>query len=154
MDGEHLMEITDEQKYLGFVLSSNGKNTSNIALRRGKGIGSVRQIISILDDIHFGSHKYKVAIVLRNSMLINSMLYNSEVWYSLSVSEIEMLEKVDEMLLRGILSLPHSTPCPLLYLELGCLPIRYIVMSRRLNFLHSLLREEKIHYYIKFFMLN
>ena len=140
---EYLIGSTNEQKYLGYVLSSNGKNTANIASRRGKGIGCVRQIISILEDIHFGHHKYKISVVLRNSILINSMLYNSEVWYALSTSEIEKLEQVDEILLRGILSLPRSTPRPFLYLELGCLQIRYILMSRRLMFLYFILSEEK-----------
>ena len=140
---EYHMDNIEEQKYLGFVLSSNGKNTANIASRRGKGVGSVQQITSILDNMHFGHHKYKIVIILRNSIIINSMLYNSEVWYAVTNKEIEKLEQVDEMILRSVLSLPRSTPRPFLYLELGCLPIRYILITRRLMFLHYILNEDE-----------
>ena len=103
---EHPMKNSDEQKYLGYLINSNGSNKSNIAAKRGKGIGCVKQILSILEDITFGHHKYRIAVLLRNSLLINSILYNSEVWYSLTISDIEQLEQVDEMVLRGALSVP------------------------------------------------
>ena len=53
------------------------------------------------------------------------------------------LENVDEQTLRGRLKAPRMTNCSLLYLELGCLPIRYIVKSRRLNFLHYIINQEE-----------
>ena len=71
------------------------------------------------------------------------MLYNSEVWFGVTNKEIEKLEQVDEMILRSVLSLPRSTPRPFLYLELGCLPIRYILITRRLMFLHYILNEDE-----------
>ena len=45
------------------------------------------------------------------------------------------------MLLRRILESPGSTPKEMLYLELACLPIRFILMSRRVMFLHTILQE-------------
>ena len=44
-DDDHLMEDTVEQKYLGDIISSTGSNKNNIASRRGKGIGVVKQIL-------------------------------------------------------------------------------------------------------------
>ena len=41
-------------------------------------------------------------------------------------------------MLRGILKAPRMTNH-----ELGCLPIRYIVKSKRLNFLHYILNQEE-----------
>ena len=52
------------------------------------------------------------------------------------------MESVDEKLLRKIFSAPRSTPKELLYLESGCMPINYILKSRRLNFLWYLLNEK------------
>ena len=43
-------------------------------------------------------------------------------------SEVESLEKVDEQLLRRIMSAHSKTAIPALYLELGCMPIRFLVM--------------------------
>ena len=37
---------------------------------------------------------------------------------------------------------PQATPKEMLYLELGCLPIRHIIKNRRLSFLHYLLKED------------
>ena len=99
--------------------------------------------MSILTDICFGRHYFEVAIILRNSLLISSLLTNAEAWYNLTVADMKELESVDENLLRKILECPSSTPKEMLYLELGVLPIRYIIMMRRLNFLQYILYEDK-----------
>ena len=65
--------------------------------------GPVNQIVSILEDICFGKHLFEVAMVLRNSLFINSLVFNSEAWYNVTEKDYEELEKVDESLLRRIL---------------------------------------------------
>ena len=74
-------------------------------------------------------------------MLISSMLLNSEAWIGITQANIDILEQVDETLLRRVLETPSSTPKPSLYLELGCLPIRFIIMKRRILFLHYIYTE-------------
>ena len=74
-------------------------------------------------------------------MLLNGMLYNSEVWHSISENEIMMLEMVDEYLLRSMVKGHSKTPLEFLYLEAGAIPIRFIISSRRLNYLHTLLKD-------------
>ena len=81
-----------------------------------------------------GAQHHELGVTLRNAMLISSLLTNSELWYNVTRANIETLEKVDENMLRGILKAPRMSPRALLYLELGCLPIRYIIKSRRLMF--------------------
>ena len=150
--GAHKMEEVDNEKYLGDILSSDGKNCKNIAARKNRGFGVITQIMSILTDICFGRHYFEVAIILRNSLLISSLLTNSEAWYNLTIADIKELESVDEIMLRKILECPSSTPKEMLYLELGVLPIRYIIMMRRLNFLQYILYEDKnslIHSFLK-----
>jgi hypothetical protein len=142
LDEAHLMEMKDEDKYLGDIIMNNGKNTKNIKSRRDKGEGNVRQIMSILDDMCFGPFQFEVANTLRESLFINSILTNSEVWYNLTKVEIEQLEQIDEELLRKILETGRGTPKVMLYLEMGCLPIRYIVKKRRIMFLHYILHQE------------
>ena len=58
------------------------------------------------------------------------------------MEEIELLEQVDEMLLRKLLEVGKSCPKEMLYLETGSRPIRFIIMSRRLMFLHYILNED------------
>ena len=84
-----------------------------------------------------------MAKILRDSLFINSILLNSEVWYHLSKSNIEELEKLDNILLRKFLQVGNSVPTAMLHLELGTLPIRFILTTRRLMFLHYILQEDE-----------
>jgi hypothetical protein len=128
---------------LGDLISADGTNTKNIKARKDKGFGIVDQIISMLTDICFGPHFFQVALVLRSSLFINSILLNSEVWYGLSKTDIENFETVDNSLLKRILEAPCTTPTPMLFLELGCIPIRYIIISRRIMYLQYLLKQKE-----------
>ena len=80
-------------------------------------MGSIKQIMEIMDNICFGPYQFQVALVLRNSLFLNSLMFNSEAWYNVSNQDIDELERVDEILLRKILECPESTPKEMLYLE-------------------------------------
>ena len=73
------IDKTEEEKYLGDVITSNGKNDTNIKKRTERGMGIITQIISILEEICFGPFFFEVALLLRNSLFISSILINSEV---------------------------------------------------------------------------
>ena len=72
-------------------------------------------------------------------------------WYCLSLVDIEQLESVDQALLKRILEVPSSTPKVSLYLEMGCLPIRFIIKSRRLMFLQYILQQKENSLILNFF---
>ena len=74
--------------------------------------------------------------------MLSTLLSNSEAWYDLKDKDIESLEKVDEAFLRKMFSSISSTPREALYLESGNIPIRFVLMSRRLNFQYYMLNEE------------
>ena len=99
--------------------------------------------MSMLAGICFGKFYFKVAMTLRESLLISSWLTNSELWYNLTLSDIIELESVDEILLRKVLECPMSTLREMLYLELGVIPIRFQIMIKRLNFLQYIVFEDK-----------
>ena len=139
--GQEIMEEKDEEKYLGDIISKDGRNIKNIQARVNKGKGIVRKILNVLEGIPFGKLYFQVAILLRNSLLVSSILCNSEVWFNLTNSELDLLETVDLVLLRSILGVPKSTPKEMLFLELGVLPLRNIIRQRRLNFLHYILNQ-------------
>jgi hypothetical protein len=151
LEDEHLMEDLEEDKYLGDIIMNNGKNTKNIKARKDKGEGIRKQIITMLEDVCFGPYEFEVANIWRNSLFINSILTNSETWYNLSKTEVDQLEQVDEQLLRSILETGRSTPKVMLYLEMGCLPIKFILMKRRITYLHYILHQDKESLLFKFF---
>ena len=140
--GKHKIEDRKNEKYLGDIIDSSGKNHKNIEKRVNKGFEKIKQIIGYLEDICFGKYHFEVAKILRETIFLNSILLNSEAWYSLDKQNIEHLEKIDNILLNRIFELPSSTPSSFLHLELGTLPIRFVIMVRRLNFLQYILKEE------------
>ena len=96
----------------------------------------------MLDELCLGDYYFESANILRNSLLLNSLLSNSEAWYNVTPKEISSLESVDEMLLRKIFSAHSKTPLELLYLESGNIPIRFILKAKRINFLWYILNED------------
>ena len=93
--GEKDMENKQEEKYLGDVISCDGRNIKNVKARVGKGKGIVSRILTIMEGIPFGKYYYEVGVIIRNSLLVSSMLCNTEAWYSITQAQIELLETVD-----------------------------------------------------------
>ena len=146
LEGEDHMETVESEKYLGDIITDDGKNDKNIRARENKGWGIAKDLIATLVEMLAGTNHHTTGVTFRNTILISTMLNNAETWYNLTTVNIVNLEKVDEQMLRGILSAHRMTPRALLYLELGCLPVRYIIKSKRLMFLHYILshREESL----------
>ena len=103
----------------------------NILSRKSKAFGITKQILAILEEVCFGSFQFEVAMILRASLFLNSILTNCEAWYNIKKQEIDILEKSDENLLRKFFEAPCTTPKCMLYLESGCKPIRFTLMARR-----------------------
>ena len=141
-DGEHFMGESKEEKYLGQIVSSDGTNTKNIKYRVGKGIGMSNIICSILSYIPGGKFHFQNALIYRNAYFLSSMLSSCEAWYNLTKTEVNSLEKCDEVLLRKILGCSRQVPSEMLYLTLGILPIKFILIIRRLMYLHHILQQK------------
>ena len=151
-NGSLIMEEKYEEKYLGDILSTDGKNIKNVKSRILKGKGIISRILTILDGIPFGQFYFEVAILLRNSLLVTSMLCNTEAWYNVTKTELNLLETIDVQFLRSILKAPKCTPKEMLFLELGCVPFRQLIMKRRILFLHHILNENENSMLYKFLM--
>ena len=64
---------------------------------------------------------------------------------------MEQLELIDQALLRMVLESPSSTPKVSLYLEMGCVPIRFLIKNRRIMFLHYILNQKENSLLFRFF---
>ena len=137
------MNTISNKKYLGDILSDDGKNDLNIKNRAAKGMGNVTKVMNILEKVTLGRHYFQTAMLLRESVFLSALLTNAECWHGLTTSQINQLETVDKLLLRKILKTPSTTPVVSLYLELGILRIGTIIKARRINFLHYLLRRKE-----------
>ena len=75
----------------------------------------INQLIDIINSTYFGS-----CLVFWSSLLLSSILLNSEAWVNLAENNIKILEKIDENL-----SSEANTSNAINYLELGLYPIRF-----------------------------
>ena len=82
------MNTSKKEKYVGDVITDDGKNIENIAARKGKGYGIVGDILAILNEVPFGKYKIEAGLCMRNAKLISAMLTNSETWYGLTKNDI------------------------------------------------------------------
>ena len=98
------MQQSERVKYLGDILDKSGKIRNTINDRRNEGFGMVAEIMAIISEIPLGQYKMEIGLKLRQAMLINSMLFNSEAWHDFSEKEIRILEEVDEHLLRSLVN--------------------------------------------------
>ena len=122
-----IMPAVSSDTYLGDIICGDGSNKLNIENRVLKGLGKVAQIMSMVDKISLGKHYFKIALLLRESILLSSILTNSEVWYRLTKTDLEELEILDRSLLKRIFAVPNSSPTAALYLETGCMRVGTIV---------------------------
>ena len=150
----HGVEIgqTDAETYLGDIISSDGKHLKNIQARANKGLGITSQILGMLDQITVGEHFFQSAVLLRESLFLNGILTNAEIWYGISSVDLKPLIDLDRFLLRKILNTPMSTPVESLYLELGLLDIETILKARRINYLFYILRKSQSDMLYRFFI--
>ena len=139
---ERVMHEASSEKYLGDIIHKSGKNKVNIEARISKGHNRVNTILAMLAEAPLGWATIKAGLRLRKPLLLNAMMFNSEAWHNFGLKDIEAFEQVDLNLLRGLVKGHAKIPCPAIYLELGQEPLRFIIASRRILYLHTLLTRQ------------
>ena len=140
--GTKMGKVT-EDTYLGDVVSFDGSNLKNVRCRVGKGLGIISQIMNMLEAVSFGKYFFQIAMTLRETMFLNGVLTNAEIWYNLKKSEIEEFEELDRCLLRKIFGTQISCPKEALHLESGTISVGTLIKSRRIKYLHYLVKENQ-----------
>jgi hypothetical protein len=140
----HKKEMLDVacEKYLGDEVHKSATNKSNVEDRTAKGFGIVNHILAMVKEVPLGWRRVKAGLILRQAMLINGILFNTEAWHGVKKSDIEAFEKIDESLLRGLVKGHSKGPLAALYGDLGQIPIRFIWASRSILYLQTLLKRD------------
>ena len=95
----------------------------NIEKRKNEGLAAINQISSILNLTSLGHFYFEIALILRQSILISKLVFNSEVWYKVTSKQLEKLEQIDELYMRKILNVAKTTPKVGIYIECGVMPV-------------------------------
>ena len=74
------MHIRESSKNLGDLFHSSGKSRHNILERSTKAYAIFAEIKAILNDVPLGKYRVEAGLHLRQSMFLNGVLFNSEVW--------------------------------------------------------------------------
>ena len=86
---ENSMKTTENQKYLGDIISSSGSNFENVKDRCKTGFQAISQIKSLIKDVSLGKFTIQIGLILRDSICVSKMLLNIEVWHSEPKSQVE-----------------------------------------------------------------
>ena len=135
------MKSSKQETYLGDIIDKSGKLKPTIQARISKGYGAVNYILAIINEVPLAHWRISAGLRLRDALFLNCILFNSEAWHGISNTELEMLEKIDEDLLRRLLKAHSKIPKEVLYLETGSLPIRFILKCRRILYLQTILKR-------------
>ena len=134
----HELERVMSTKLLGDILSSNGSNNSMIEERTKKARTATISIMSLCSDVTLGYHRVKVLIMLYIAIFIAAVLFNSQVWSNITITQENKLQTVQLKFLKRTLHAPNSTSNAFTFLEFGVLPIKYEIHKRKLMFYHHI----------------
>ena len=139
MDSEAITRAKS-YKHLGDYIA---ENTDVLYTKRWeKAQGYSATCHAMCTEMSLGYHKYSIAKLLHRSIFINGTLVNMETWTHCSNQRVEMFERTEQSFFRKILAAHSKTPVECLYLELGIIPLRFHLMSRRLMYLHSIMQRD------------
>jgi hypothetical protein len=106
------------------------KNVKNIKEKTNRAVGIASKITTTLIERPYGKNHFKAAKLMRESMLIGSMLNNSESWINLTKVDLETLEKPDTILQRNIFENKGNPSKVFVSLEIGIIPVSFVIMEK------------------------
>ena len=63
----------------------------------------MEKIFNYLNDIFLGPYFFQAALMFRSSLLLNSILVNSESWYNVTQDDVKQLEFVEKIFQKNFL---------------------------------------------------
>ena len=133
------MEEKECKKYLGNFISSKGGVSETIEDRRKKGWGKISTIIGILEDVDMKANRLEAGLLLRQSILVNSLLYSSEALSGVTNTQLARIEAIDSALLCKLTGGHTKCASEFNHLETGTWKLRHILSYHRLIYHHNIL---------------
>ena len=137
------MLSSTKEKYLGDLITSDTKIDENIKMRHDKGLGIANQILSILKEVSFGIFHFEMGLLFRTSLLLNGILFNTEVLFSMTEKHVKSLEECDKYLMRSLFNAEIGTPIEALFIETSATPLRFVLKGRQIMYYWTLLRKSE-----------
>ena len=138
--GEEQIKESDKYKYLGDIITSDGKNEQNIEARKNKVTASIVSINTIAASDVLRQIETTVLLELHEKVILSALLTNAEAW-TLNCGNKEELNKIEIQALKYMFDLPAHIPTPAIIYSLGTLYTHHRIDQKRLIYLHRLLNN-------------
>ena len=148
------MKHVQSDKYLGQFVEADGSNSINIEDKYNKGIGMSCQVLSLLSEISLGHYYFDTGLLLRDTNIVNVILFGAEALYGITKKQIEILHSVDLHFLRKLFNASLSTAKEAFHLETGKIPVAFTLVSRRLMFWRHIVSNDTSSLLFKFYNIQ
>ena len=136
--GDVTIKEADTYRYLGDVISRDGKNVKNIEARKHKMTISVAAVNAIAASDALKYIETAVLIELHEKIVLSALLTNAESW-TLNAGNKDEMDRIETQALKYLFDLPAHTPSHAILYSLGTLYTRHRIDQKRLICLHRIL---------------
>ena len=143
--GPKKIKNTTSYKYLGDMITSDGKYKQTIEKRSNQIQGIIRQINTMASSDIMRAVESKVILELYNKCVIPSLTNNAESW-TLSTSDETMLDKLAIQALKRLFNLPEKTPSPAVIYSFGALYLTQHIDMMKFMYLQKILKRNDDHW--------
>ena len=143
--GEMAIRETKSYKYLGDVISNDGKNAKNIDSRKIKLRSSTTSIKTIASSETLNKLETSLLLEMHDSINLSALLTNAESW-NLNKGEKADLEQSEINAIQLLFDLPTHTPTPSLIFSFGLLYTSQRIEQKQLLYLWKVLNRDQHHW--------
>ena len=146
--GDEKIKKCTSYKYLGDIITNNGKNKENLEERKRKTVACTISINTIAGNEILNRMETPVLLELHEKITIPSLLNNAEAW-ELTISDYKQLKQIEITSLKNLFNLPVRTPTPAIVFTLGTLFTETRLHKKQLMYLHRILNKDGSHWTLK-----
>ena len=143
--GPKKIKNTTAYKYLGDIITSDGKYKQTIEKRSNQIQGIIRQINTMASSDIMRAVETKVLLELYHKCVIPTLANNAESW-TLSTSDEISLDKTAIQALKRLFNLPEKTPSPSVIHSFGVLYLTQHIDMMKFMYLHKILKRNNEHW--------
>ena len=137
--GDGTIPQVERTKALGDMVNQRGNNVDLIEGKVKSAKAAMTECLSMCNEVTMGLFFVESATILYQSVFLATLLHNCQAWRNLTNNDLKKLEIMQLRYLKRIMRAPLSTPNAFVFLEFGVLPVKYVIHTRQLTFLHHIL---------------
>ena len=139
LDGRKV-KMVEEYKYLGDVVTANGKYNRTIQERENGITGMTAELSNIISET--SGLEIKAILQFMKQVILPKLTLNTETWNQITKENMKHMERIQAQAVKRLLKIPYTTPTQGLNHELGLYSIENQILEKRLMFLHRVIKED------------